>query len=246
MAVVIQEVVGNRHGDRFYPLLSGVARSFNYYPSGAAKPTDGVVNLALGLGRQIVGGGLSWVYSPAYPAAPPPFQSVGDRMRNTQTSFWAVNMGTPPRRTRCGKPNTWCRPIPGRAAEDGTARPPGFHLRSRFGPAAHGADRGGPGGPGFRSHPGRRDPRPERPVAPAVSPGRTHGRLSGRTRVRPGRGPVRSRRFPAVPAADAGHGHPGRAHPGRAGRTERPGGGRSRPTGPWATGSATTWPTSST
>jgi len=96
MAVVIQEVVGDRHGDRFYPLLSGVARSFNYYPSGAAKPTDGVANLALGLGRQIVDGGLSWCYSPVYPAAPPPFNSVADRLRNTQTSFWAVNMGTPP------------------------------------------------------------------------------------------------------------------------------------------------------
>ena len=96
MGVIIQEVVGDRHRDRYYPWLSGVARSFNYYPSGAAKPTDGVVNLALGLGRQIVDGGLSWCYSPAYPAAPPPFNNVGDRMRNTQTSFWTVNMGTPP------------------------------------------------------------------------------------------------------------------------------------------------------
>ncbi len=96
MAVVIQEVVGNRHADRHYPLLSGVARSFNYYPTGAAKPTDGVVSLALGLGRQIVDGGLSWTYCPAYPAAPPPFNSLGDRLRSTQTDFWAVNMGAPP------------------------------------------------------------------------------------------------------------------------------------------------------
>ncbi|MGD9548747.1 MAG: PEP/pyruvate-binding domain-containing protein [Candidatus Krumholzibacteriia bacterium] len=96
MAVVLQEVVGNRHGDRFYPLMSGVARSFNYYPSGAARPTDGVVNLALGLGRQIVDGGLSWCYCPAYPAAPPPFNNLGDRMRSTQNEFWAVNMGPAP------------------------------------------------------------------------------------------------------------------------------------------------------
>jgi hypothetical protein len=96
MAVIIQEVVGDRHGDRFYPRMSGVARSFNYYPSGAARPTDGVVNLALGLGRTIVDGGLSWSYSPAYPAAPPPFKDMGERMRGTQTSFWSVNMGTPP------------------------------------------------------------------------------------------------------------------------------------------------------
>ncbi len=96
MAVLIQEVVGNRHGDRFYPEISGVCRSFNYYPNGAAKPTDGVANLALGLGRQIVDGGLSWGYCPAYPAAPPPFNDVGDRLRSTQTTFWSVNMGTPP------------------------------------------------------------------------------------------------------------------------------------------------------
>jgi hypothetical protein len=96
MAVILQEVVGSRHGDRFYPRMSGVARSFNYYPSGAARPTDGVVNLALGLGRHIVDGGLCWSYSPAFPAAPPPFRDVGDRLRSTQTGFWAVNMGPPP------------------------------------------------------------------------------------------------------------------------------------------------------
>ncbi len=96
MALIVQEVVGNRHEDRFYPRLAGVARTFNYYPSGGAKPTDGVVNLALGLGRQIVDGELSWGYSPPLPAAPPPFNNVGDRMRNTQTTFWAVNMGSPP------------------------------------------------------------------------------------------------------------------------------------------------------
>lgn len=96
MAVVIQEVVGTRHRDRFYPRVSGVARSFNYYPTGAAKPTDGVVNLALGLGRQIVDGGLSWGYSPAYPAAPPPFNGLEGRMECTQTDFWAVNMGPAP------------------------------------------------------------------------------------------------------------------------------------------------------
>ncbi len=96
MAVVIQEVVGNRHGDRFYPEISGVCRSFNYYPNGSAVPTDGVVNLALGLGRQIVDGGVSWGYCPKYPTSPPPFNDVGDRMRGTQISFWSVNMGTPP------------------------------------------------------------------------------------------------------------------------------------------------------
>jgi len=97
MAVIIQEVLGRRYGDRFYPCISGVGRSYNYYPSGHGRPEDGVVNLALGLGKQIVDGGLSWTYCPVYPQAPPPFKSIGDLLKNTQTEFWAVNMGKPPR-----------------------------------------------------------------------------------------------------------------------------------------------------
>jgi hypothetical protein len=96
MAVVIQEVVGERRLDRFYPHISGVARSYNYYPCGRAKPEDGVVNLALGLGKQIVDGGISWTYCPVYPQAPPPYNNVGDLLKNTQTEFWSVHMGRPP------------------------------------------------------------------------------------------------------------------------------------------------------
>jgi hypothetical protein len=96
MAVIIQEVVGERHGDRFYPELSGVVRSYNFYPSGQATRDEGVVNLALGLGKTIVDGGISWSYSPAHPSAPPPFGSMSDVLKNTQLGFWAVNMGDPP------------------------------------------------------------------------------------------------------------------------------------------------------
>ena len=96
MAVILQEVVGRRHGDRFYPDLSGVGRSYNYYCSPPALPNDRVVNLALGLGKSIVDGGVSWTYSPAYPRKPPPFASIDEMFRTTQTEFWAVNMGKPP------------------------------------------------------------------------------------------------------------------------------------------------------
>lgn len=96
MAVIIQDVVGQRYGDRFYPTLSGVARTWNFYPAGRSKPEDGVVDLALGLGKTIVDGGKVWSYSPAAPSSPPPFNNVGDLMRNTQTRFWAVHMGAPP------------------------------------------------------------------------------------------------------------------------------------------------------
>ncbi len=96
MAVILQEVVGQRHGDRFYPTVSGVARSFNYYPFGHARADDGVVSLALGLGKTIVDGGRAWSYCPLFPKSPPPFNSTRDLLHSTQTRFWAVNMGRPP------------------------------------------------------------------------------------------------------------------------------------------------------
>jgi len=95
MAIIIQEVVGKRYHNCFYPELSGVARSYNYYPMGSAKPEEGIVNLALGLGKTIVDGGRCWSYSPAYPQVQPPFGSVDQLLKETQTKFWAVNMGEP-------------------------------------------------------------------------------------------------------------------------------------------------------
>ncbi len=93
MAVLVQEVVGQAHGARFYPELSGVARSFNYYPTGGASAADGVVNLALGLGKTIVDGGRSWTFSPARPQAAPPYNSLRDLLHQTQSSFWALRLG---------------------------------------------------------------------------------------------------------------------------------------------------------
>src|SRR4030067_450809 len=95
MAVIIQELVGKRYRSRFYPELAGVARSYNYYPFKPAKPQDGVVNLALGLGKTVVDGGISWGFSPAFPQAEPPFGSVENLLNGTQNEFWVVNMGEP-------------------------------------------------------------------------------------------------------------------------------------------------------
>lgn len=96
MAVIIQEVVGIRHGNRFYPEISGVARSYNFYPMGRAKPEDGVLDLALGLGKTIVDGGKAWTVSPAFPKTKPPCASPRDMVKQSQNLFWAVNMGKPP------------------------------------------------------------------------------------------------------------------------------------------------------
>ncbi|MBL7033626.1 MAG: hypothetical protein ISR91_05715 [Candidatus Delongbacteria bacterium] len=94
MAVIIQEVAGQRHENRFYSELSGVGRSFNFYPMGRALPEQGVVNLALG--KTIVDGGGSWSYSPALPRVKPPYGTLDQMLKQTQTEFWAVNMGKPP------------------------------------------------------------------------------------------------------------------------------------------------------
>ena len=96
MAVIIQEVVGSRHADRFYPNVSGIAKSYNFYPIAHSKPEDGMASLALGLGKTIVDGETCWTYSPTYPAIGTPVASAGDLMEQTQTEFWAVNMGKPP------------------------------------------------------------------------------------------------------------------------------------------------------
>ncbi len=96
MAVVIQEVVGRRHGSRFYPDVSGVARSLNFWAGSGAHPEEGVVTLALGLGKTIVDGGLAWSYAPTRPRANPPVASPRDLVKLSQVKFWAVRMGRPP------------------------------------------------------------------------------------------------------------------------------------------------------
>jgi len=95
MAVIIQEVVGIRYDNRFYPNISGVAKSYNFYPAGNADPRDGVIDLAFGLGKTIVDEGKSWSYSPSSPKADPPYNSIDDLLDNSQRNFWAVNMGEP-------------------------------------------------------------------------------------------------------------------------------------------------------
>jgi len=92
MAVIIQKMVGKRHQNRYYPELSGVARSYNFYPVKPARPEDGVVSLALGLGKTVVDGGKTWTYSPKYPTIPPPFKTIQDTLQETQNEFWLVNM----------------------------------------------------------------------------------------------------------------------------------------------------------
>ncbi len=92
MAVVIQEVVGSVHDTLFYPTLSGVARSYNFYPFENEKAEDGVVNIALGLGKQIVDGGKSLRFSPQRPKCSLQTATIASALSDTQDSFIALNL----------------------------------------------------------------------------------------------------------------------------------------------------------
>jgi len=92
MAVVLQEVVGAQHGNRFYPSISGVARSLNYYPIGEEKAEEGIVSLALGLGKYIVDGGLTLRVCPCHPTQVLQTSEMEMALRETQTSFYALDL----------------------------------------------------------------------------------------------------------------------------------------------------------
>ena len=92
MAVVIEEVCGSSYGNRFYPTFSGVARSLNYYPIGQEETTDGIANVALGLGKYIVDGGLTLRFSPKHPKHILQMSTMEYALRETQTSFLALDL----------------------------------------------------------------------------------------------------------------------------------------------------------
>ncbi len=92
MAVILQEVVGKRHGNLFYPSISGVLRSINYYPVGDEKADEGIASLALGLGKYIVDGGQTLRVSPYHPAQVLQTSEVRTALRETQTRFYALDM----------------------------------------------------------------------------------------------------------------------------------------------------------
>lgn len=92
MAVILQEVVGNRYDDRFYPTFSGVLRSLNYYPIGDEKAEEGIANLALGLGKYIVDGGQTLRVSPHHPSQVLQMSEMEMALRDTQTRFYALDL----------------------------------------------------------------------------------------------------------------------------------------------------------
>ena len=92
MAVILQEVVGNTYGTHFYPNISGVLRSLNYYPIGDERAEDGIASLALGLGKYIVDGGQTLRVSPYHPHQVLQTSEMETALRETQTRFYALDL----------------------------------------------------------------------------------------------------------------------------------------------------------
>jgi hypothetical protein len=92
MGIVLQEVCGQQYGDRFYPTVSGIARSVNFYPIEPEQAEDGFVSLAFGLGKYIVDGGISLRFSPKYPRKILQLSDTKMALRETQQEFYALDL----------------------------------------------------------------------------------------------------------------------------------------------------------
>lgn len=92
MGIVLQEVCGKAYGDRFYPTFSGVGRSINFYPIEPEKSEDGIVNIALGLGKYIVDGGQTLRFSPKFPKKILQTSSPEMTLQQTQKTFFALDL----------------------------------------------------------------------------------------------------------------------------------------------------------
>ncbi|MFO7970908.1 MAG: PEP/pyruvate-binding domain-containing protein [Desulfobacterales bacterium] len=92
MAVIIQQLTGEEYGDYFYPAVSGVVQSHNFYPVSKMKPEEGIAHIALGLGRTVVEGGRTVRFSPKYPSVMPQFSMIDDILANAQRFFYALKI----------------------------------------------------------------------------------------------------------------------------------------------------------
>ena len=128
MSVIVQRICGAQHGTRFYPDFSGVAKSYNFYPIPPQKPRDGIVSVALGLGKTIVDGGVTVRFCPKYPNHLLQFFSTAETLQNNQNQFFALDLTAPP----AGSGETSDMMVRsfglGEAEEDGTLR----HVASTY------------------------------------------------------------------------------------------------------------------
>jgi DNA-binding NarL/FixJ family response regulator len=109
MAVAVQHLTGEAVGDHYYPAVSGVVQSYNYYPIGHLKPEEGIAHIALGLGKTVVEGGTAVRFSPRHPQFLPQFSSVDDILKNSQRFFYALKLSDFPENLSVGDDPTLAR-----------------------------------------------------------------------------------------------------------------------------------------
>ena len=105
MAVIVQQAAGENYNNYFFPSISGVAQSYNFYPMSYMKPEEGIAHIALGFGKTVVEGGASLRFSPKYPQFLPHFSTVDNILKNSQRSFFALKMDKNFSTTRKFKPS---------------------------------------------------------------------------------------------------------------------------------------------
>jgi hypothetical protein len=130
MAVIIQQLMGHRHGRHFYPAISGVAQSYNYYPFAQMTPEDGVAAIALGLGKSVMGGESSLRFSPRHPGLLPDRSTVEDQLRNAQRFFYALTLDS----GTCQLGVDDAVTLDKREITDAVSEPPVRHLSSAYYP----------------------------------------------------------------------------------------------------------------
>ncbi len=131
MAVILQEVVGSRYGQSYYPAISGVAQSLNYYPFARMKPDDGIVSIALGLGKSVMEGEKILRFSPRFPEILPQRSTLNDILKNAQQCFYALPMGRQDASPEASDANTLER----RQITEATDEQPVQFLASTYDPA---------------------------------------------------------------------------------------------------------------
>jgi hypothetical protein len=132
MAVIIQPVVGSRFGRYYYPAISGVAQSKNFYPLGRLRSEDGLATIALGLGRQVVSGERALRFSPKYPRRPVQRGTVEEILDYAQRGFYALEMGTQVSWRKAGRDHLVRRQV-----SDALEEPPVKQLVSTYVPSEH-------------------------------------------------------------------------------------------------------------
>jgi CheY-like chemotaxis protein len=133
MAVVVQQLVGEQYGDYFYPTISGVAQSHNYYPFAKMRPEEGIATVALGLGKTVMEGEKALRFSPKYPQLLPQRSTVDDVLQNAQQFFYALKMaGDHPQRGTLEDAN-----LEKRNVSDADEEPPVKLLASTYIPEEH-------------------------------------------------------------------------------------------------------------